>query len=411
MKCKLNNNVLIIFLALLMLILIPSSFATDVNNDTVMNEDDIGDMSSELSVGNVQTGDIQTSVKNINYGGIIGVDDHTSDEGYIEFENDYITVKEGEDASITGDLYWFEGSQCWDSLTVVGKYTDGNGVEHSIEKTIEDGSLPTVKISELEGLTPRAEAYVLTFTAVEDDDYEQFKLYSDGLAPSSVYITIVSKDTPIVDPGIVIPDVSNGVKIFVDTKGSDTTGDGSQSNPYATITKALDEAKNSSGCEIIVNEGNYVLDDYRIQSNVTIVGNGNVVISPENQRQLFIMADNTKLIGLTFSGATNGALSTSSRSGGDGNNNRYLLLENCTFKNNKGDTAAVTSYINTVIKGCTFIDNTAVGSYGAWSGIVSLRDSRMDMHYNNFMNNTIKENAPLLYLGNFKVNLKMGRKI
>lgn len=76
MKCKLNNNVLIIFLALLMLILIPSSFATDVNNDTVMNEDDIGDMSSELSVGNVQTGDIQTSVKNINYGGIIGVDDH-----------------------------------------------------------------------------------------------------------------------------------------------------------------------------------------------------------------------------------------------------------------------------------------------------------------------------------------------
>ena len=139
MKCKLNNNVLIIFLALLMLILIPSSFATDVNNDTVMNEDDIGDMSSELSVGNVQTGDIQTSVKNINYGGIIGVDDHTGDEGYIEFENDYITVKEGEDASITGDLYWFEGSQCWDQLTVVGKYTDGNGVEHSIEKTIEDG--------------------------------------------------------------------------------------------------------------------------------------------------------------------------------------------------------------------------------------------------------------------------------
>ena len=405
MKCKLNNNVLIIFLALLMLILIPSSFATDVNNDTVMNEDDIGDMSSELSVGNVQTGDIQTSVKNINYGGIIGVDDHTDDEGYIEFENDYITVKEGEDASITGDLYWFEGSQCWDQLTVVGKYTDGNGVEHSFEKTIEDGSLPTVKISELEGLTPRAEAYVLTFTAVEDDDYEQFKLYSDGLAPSSVYITIVSKDTPIVDPGIVIPDVSNGVKIFVDTKGSDTTGDGSQSNPYATITKALDESKNSSGCEIIVNEGNYVLDDYRIQSNVTIVGNGNVVISPENQRQLFIMADNTKLIGLTFSGATNGALSTSSRSGGDGNNNRYLLLENCTFKNNKGDTAAVTSYINTVIKGCTFIDNTAVGSYGAWSGIVSLRDSRMDMHYNNFMNNTIKENAPLIYVGNFKVNL------
>ena len=149
-----------VFLALLMFLLIPASFATEVNNDTIVSEETVDDAQTDFSV------------EDVDYSGIIGVDDHTSDEGYTEFENDYITVKEGEDASIAGDLYWFEGSQCWDQLTVVGKYTDGNGVEHSIEKTIEDGSLPTIKISELEGLPPRAEAYVLTFTAVEDDDYE-----------------------------------------------------------------------------------------------------------------------------------------------------------------------------------------------------------------------------------------------
>ncbi|WP_427831783.1 Ig-like domain repeat protein [Methanobrevibacter intestini] len=393
MNVKLEKKALIIFLALLMLLLIPASFATDVNNDTMVNEVAINDAQTDFSV------------EDVNYGGIIGVDDHTDDEGYIKFENDYITVKEGGDASINGDLYWFEGSQCWDQLTVIGKYTDGNGVEHSIEKTIKDGSLPTIKVSELEGLTPRTTPYVLTFTAVEDDDYDQFKEYSDGLAPSSVYITVVSEDTPIVNPGIVIPDVSNGVKIYVDTEGSDASGNGSQNNPYATIAKALNEAEKSSGCEIIVNEGNYVLNDYNIRTNVTITANGKVVITPQNQRQLFIMADNTKLIGLTFTGATNGVLSTSSVSGGDGNTNRYLLLENCTFESNKGSTAAVTSYINTVIKGCTFIDNTATGASGAWSGIVSLRESRVDMYCNNFINNHIKETAPLIYVGPIKVNL------
>ena len=394
MNIKLENKLLVIFLALLMLISIPTSFATDVNEDTVANNEVIGDVQTDYSV------------EDENNEGVVKWDGHTDDEGYIEFDKDNITIKEGEDASFSGTLYWYEGMQCWDTLNVIGKYTDGNGVEHSIEKTIETSELPTIKVSELEGLTPRATPYILTFTAVEDSAYDEFLQYSDGLTPSSVNITIVSNDTPIVNPEIVIPDVSNGVKIYVDTTGSDISGNGSQNNPYATITKALDETKNSSGCEIIVNQGNYILDNYNIETNVTIRGIGNVVISPLNQRQLYILAANTKLIGLTFSGATNGAVSTSSTQGGSGNDDRYLLLENCTFKNNKGSVAAVTSYINLVIKGCTFIENTATGASGAWSGIVSIRETRADLFYNNFINNTIKETAPLIYITtDLKVNL------
>ena len=249
MNIKLENKLLVIFLALLMLISIPTSFATDVNEDTVANNEVIGDVQTDYSV------------EDENNEGVVKWDGHTDDEGYIEFDNDNITIKEGDDASFSGTLYWYEGMQCWDTLNVIGKYTDGNGVEHSIEKTIETSELPTIKVSELEGLTPRATPYILTFTAVEDSAYDEFLQYSDGLTPSSVNITIVSNDTPIVNPEIVIPDVSNGVKIYVDSKGSDISGNGSQSKPYATITKALNEAKNSSGCEIIVNEGNYILDN------------------------------------------------------------------------------------------------------------------------------------------------------
>ena len=98
MKDNLNNKMLIIFLALLMFILIPTSFATDINNIVV----------NEVAIDNVQTGEIQTSVEDVNYGGVIGVDNHTDKQGYIEFNNDHITVKEGQSATIVGTLYMYE---------------------------------------------------------------------------------------------------------------------------------------------------------------------------------------------------------------------------------------------------------------------------------------------------------------
>ena len=391
MNIKLGNKLLIVFLALSMLMLIPTSFATTV---------------SEVAINDVQT---DLSVENEN---IVGVDNHNDDQAYIQFSEDYVSMKENQSTIIEGGLYYESPSgqmEYFDTINVVGNYNDADGVERTTDTfKVGDFNDYSIKLntSSLVGITPRDNPYKITFTPVEDDDYDNLLNYlPDGLAHSSVYLTVVSKDTPIVNPDIVIPDVSNGVKIYVDTKGSDISGNGSKDNPYATIINALNIAKTSSGCEIIVNAGNYVLDNYNIETNVTIRGVGNVVITPQNQRQLFVRADNTKLIGLTFLKATNGALSTSSTSGGDGNTNRYLLLENCTFKNNKGDTAAITSYINTVITGCNFIENTATGSSGAWSGIVSLRESRMDMYYNNFINNTIKESAPLIYVGTNKVNL------
>ena len=73
-----------------MLILIPTSFAIDLNDsnqDIAYNNDNI--------------------YKNINNDtNVIGEDNHTGDEGFIQFDNDYITVKEGQKANITGTLYF-----------------------------------------------------------------------------------------------------------------------------------------------------------------------------------------------------------------------------------------------------------------------------------------------------------------
>ena len=54
MNVKLEKKVLIIFLALLMLLLIPASFAADVNNDTTVNEVAINDAQTDFSVEDVK---------------------------------------------------------------------------------------------------------------------------------------------------------------------------------------------------------------------------------------------------------------------------------------------------------------------------------------------------------------------
>jgi parallel beta-helix repeat protein len=64
---------------------------------------------------------------------------------------------------------------------------------------------------------------------------------------------------------------SQGRTIFVDTGGSDTTGDGSQSSPYATIVNAVIEA--NSGDTINVAAGTYT-GNIPLKSGIKLLGAG-----------------------------------------------------------------------------------------------------------------------------------------
>ena len=54
--------------------------------------------------------------------------------------------------------------------------------------------------------------------------------------------------------------------IYVSPGGADNTGDGSQSNPFATITRARDEVRKlnndmTADIRVIIEDGTYVIDD------------------------------------------------------------------------------------------------------------------------------------------------------
>ncbi|WP_427831781.1 beta strand repeat-containing protein [Methanobrevibacter intestini] len=175
--------------------------------------------------------------------------------------------------------------------------------------------------------------------------------------------------------------------IYVATTGSDTTGDGSKTNPYATIAKALDA--NDGTNTIIVSGGNYVLSDYQLRKSVTIIGKDNVVITPAGNNYILNIGTGAKKVNLTrltFANATKGAIGMSTS--GSGTDSRTLDISECNFINNKGTVGVVSLYGATTISKCNFINNTATSATGDFNGIISVRHgASLTISYSNFIGN------------------------
>ncbi|WP_407423236.1 Ig-like domain repeat protein [Methanobrevibacter sp.] len=197
--------------------------------------------------------------------------------------------------------------------------------------------------------------------------------------------------------------------IYVSTKGNDTSGDGSQENPYATISKALDRNNALGGNKtIIVDEGNYVLNRYSLVDSVYILANGDVLVySDANTNHLYIGGDvDVTLEGLTFAGG-NGFTAGSIDMGSSANNSaKNLTINKCNFIANKGPIGAIVSYANTKITQTNFINNTATGNSGSVQGIINIRDNTADISYSNFIGNKMANNLMIYSTveGNAKYN-------
>ncbi len=80
------------------------------------------------------------------------------------------------------------------------------------------------------------------------------------------------------------------IDIYVSADGSDETGDGGIHNPYASISKAIENSLNHA--IIYVGSGYYNEANITINKNVTICGNGENVIIDAQSGQLFNIAQN-----------------------------------------------------------------------------------------------------------------------
>lgn len=198
------------------------------------------------------------------------------------------------------------------------------------------------------------------------------------LIPSSFAI-----DNNISDDEQVIYEISDNsalevdnliTDIHVDTKGSDNN-DGSEANPVATISKALNISSNHS--KIIIHEGIYKENNLNISKSLDIISHGNVVIDAENSSRIFTIntisnSDKVVLSGITFINAR------AYQGGAIYIRNAMTTIENSKFINNTALTEGGAIYwnapygklINTII-----CDNFARDGAGvSWGGVNASED-------------------------------------
>ena len=164
---NLKNSFLILF-AMLILIAIPISFAADVDNNATLAEVGIDDSSDIVQA-------VDESDQLAEDGG----------EGFIDFENTNIEIDEGDTATINANVYWYEDMQCWDEVSFEYSYVDDTGATKTgtvknMEYMYADWGFSLT----ISGLKASGSPYVVTFTPVEDDDYETFCIYSGGMDPN-----------------------------------------------------------------------------------------------------------------------------------------------------------------------------------------------------------------------------------
>ena len=105
-------------------------------------------------------------------------------------------------------------------------------------------------------------------------------------------------------PLTITPDAST--TIFVNGTGNDLTGDGTQSNPYATIKEALLHVTDEKNI-IYVADGTYTENGLAINKNVTIIGeSANVIIDAEGNSNILNISEELEIAleRLTLTNAT-----------------------------------------------------------------------------------------------------------
>ncbi|MCE7699794.1 MAG: PKD domain-containing protein, partial [Methanobacterium paludis] len=163
---------------------------------------------------------------------------------------------------------------------------------------------------------------------------------------------------------------------YVSPTGNDTTGNGSESNPYAKIQTALNNVATGGTIHLLAGTytgtGNYGLT---ISKNVNFVGadQTSTIINAASLGNIFTVNS-----GVTVSIANLTFANGNASNGGAITNRGTLTVNNCTFINNTASYGGSIYNANLVtLSGSTFINNAANRGGAIWSQstIASVNDS------------------------------------
>ncbi|MBX7076904.1 MAG: Ig-like domain repeat protein [Methanobacteriaceae archaeon] len=227
-------------------------------------------------------------------------------------------------------------------------------------------------------------------------------------------------------PGSIMVTVSAPEGTYVSTTGNDDTGDGTYSNPYKTITKAVTDAKENA--KIYILPGTYTESSIPITTTLNISNfGGNVVIDANKINNIFKVSNDATLTinGLTLINAINdkgnqvdygGAIyaetgcsliilnsnfinnTVEDAGAAIYSEGKSIYIENSTFINNRGDAidsgnggAVATTYGTSVTAINSLFENNVIDNTMSFAGAL------YSMGYANILNCAFINNSALSY--------------
>ncbi len=262
----------------------------------------------------------------------------------------------------SGGIY-FEGD------TTKGSYTIKGNTFEDMDSYAADGKENTRGLIQFSGKGDYSNSKIVIEENQYSGDTPVFCQLNPTITPSVLDAETIAKDNGFVGNLFTSDskDVSNS-EIYVDSEsGDDDTGDGTQSNPFKTLTPALAQAK--SGDTILVT-GTLTSGIPAIDKPLTIKGLGEQRAVLSSNIKLPTATGTVKFVNFSFEGSTTlGVYGVIADSPG-----LDLVFEDCDFPKANNHTMYIVPAIHSLaISDCTFITTELVTSYLIWtSDIVEL---------------------------------------
>ena len=391
MSLKLDKHVLLVLAVLMMLVLIPTAFAENVNETSTVGVDSPSAVDS-VSAPVVESVSQSAAADNVT---------SSSDSDVLSSGEDYITVPSPKTVT---------DYKIGDSVNVVVTPTIDDWCKDDIEQYLDDvfvyidddinGRIVIPGVSTTSAFNFNLNTLTADQLSVGTHTLK-FGVWYDSLENWGYSTDLQSMSVTVVDSqsgsGTEPEPVDNA--IYVDSNSGGTGGNGSKNNPYHSISTALSKA--SSGDEIKFLSGTYNINSYiTISKNIIFTAVGEVNFTSNSNYMFTQYAASSWSVADPYIITFNGINFVNSYGGSTSGVVYYtqnaavstLNFNNCNFTQNSGK-FLIYSSCNLNIKGCNFIGNTMSGSGTSGGSLImnyNSGSSVIDISYSNFINNDLQ---------------------
>ena len=194
---SLKKKSLFILMAMIVLVLVPMSFASDVDNELAVNGTaDVASVADDIDEISVDDADDSNQAAEVESDDELSSTPIPDDGAFVYMGTDSATIDDGESVTISGNIRYSYGGGGSDSLQaafpITCTYTDVNGDVKEYSFTATSGGLFNFNTASFEGLSGRAAPYSLVISAVDTGNNDALYTTGSSTIKSATYTLTIN---------------------------------------------------------------------------------------------------------------------------------------------------------------------------------------------------------------------------